>query len=1586
MKKQIFLLLLVLLTLLFCSFSEPIKSGDIYGTIAEENGVYKGMLGGEEISLGTDFTEVLGQIIRRADSIHLDNLNIKGSVRLPEGKYTLSGSFDLSGDMVVESGVTLTLSAEAHVGGAILLRGGSLDLVDGAIRAKEGIILDSFASSLFCMSGGIVVSGKSGGAVEIRQGTAEICGGYIKNAVGSAIINSSTLSIGGSVILESGGVDILTDKPVGLTACGKPLSSHLVCEYSSMILEGYRTTVFFNAKGVDINNIELLDKDGRPSELEYIEHIEGSAYSGILAVSLPYYIEYYSATELIYREELYLGDRVCEPRLDLPLGFEVLGFYTDANCTDKYSFGSELVCSAKVYVKVGLSAFSYSINRLKTIYDGKEHILSFSSLSHPLDGEYSFVWYNQRGEVVSLGDSISVRDTADSGIYSCEISFWYLGYSVTRRVDGIEVLVEKRQVDIPTISSEEYDGTVKLPNLFSTSVYEVDRVGFTDAGEYQIALTLLDTDNYSWQGCEGAIAYSTFSITQAKNFWIEEPSAGDIYMGESLSCFAFARFGEVTFLYSKDLEGEYTTDMPTEVGVYYLKAWVGATSNYKELLSEGVRFYIMEDLVVSISLLNPLTRTEYTSFDYFDRNDLSLLVSYKSGKGEEIDGKSVAIAYQSADSFRAMDNAVLVSYKGVTLHIPIKVNKAEYTIAIPSLEKELPYNGSYQSIEPNIIIGTGLDGIVPKYKVHGGGRDVGTYVVTVEFYTESTEYVVPNSLQFELVISPLSVEGVYYDTTFIYDGGVKTPKGYYLDIYGARIPLVIGGGQTRAAQGYIAKAYITDSNYILTNDTVEFDISKAYYDLSAVYWSEDKFTYNGEVCTVLLHGLPKGVEVAGYIDNTGTVVGEYIAEPRLTYDTENYHAPMVEPHRWVIERAEYDLGGVEIVGGRYEYSGEYYYPTVIGEMPTGRDGYTLSYRILDGIKDVSAGGVSIGVEFYTESENYNTPKTIYVVIEVYPKEIVVQWQGLVSIYNQKPQSPKAHAVECEIEVLVNATNAGEYNAQAIAKDKNYKVKNEFAIFKIERAENCWTTQPSISDIFEGGDIKPDGTAYYGECIVEYYLDKELTKRVNTPLAVGTYYAVWVVEESQNYKELRSMPLAFMVKEVLPLGIDFILHCPVTALSKIKEGDYTVVIRYNDGTSREAEFREVEFIYQNGSLPRGSDTSMTVLCIGMSLEVEIEVEKAEYDLSGVYWDNLTYVYDGTEKTPHLLGLPNGVMIDRIVGSGTNAGEYIVSAVLTFDEENYKEPKIPTAKMIIEKRGITPAFKNSGIYSGDIIYPIASEEFLVPLCEGFVEAGEHTVAFRLTDESNYYLLTPYATFVVYPKPIEIVIRDKEIYLFEHVENIEYEISTDERDIKFDLEFYLENDMIYARTSDKNILLSATPGRLVKLFALSPSLSHALCVCFILFIFFALLLAIVIRYRGRILALLRPVSTTEQGGQNPSLLGAGFLSIDLDHAERLLTDTIARTLLRRDSGIVETTGSRRAYINVDVLSDNFAPGDRVDINVLKARGLVPKDSFTLKVLGRGRIDKPLYVYANSFSLSAVKMIALTGGEAHKVTSENK
>lgn len=108
----------------------------------------------------------------------------------------------------------------------------------------------------------------------------------------------------------------------------------------------------------------------------------------------------------------------------------------------------------------------------------------------------------------------------------------------------------------------------------------------------------------------------------------------------------------------------------------------------------------------------------------------------------------------------------------------------------------------------------------------------------------------------------------------------------------------------------------------------------------------------------------------------------------------------------------------------------------------------------------------------------------------------------------------------------------------------------------------------------------------------------------------------------------------------------------------------------------------------------------------------------------------------------------------------------------------------------------------------------------------------------------------------------------------------------------------------------------------------------------------------------------------------------SIDAGSADALISDKMAKNLLHTLGG-VKVFGKGKKIVNLGELSSVFKDGERVDINRMKAVGLIPYDTFEVKVLGGGTLDKKLFVMANGFSKSAIKMIALKGGEAVKVRS---
>lgn len=111
-----------------------------------------------------------------------------------------------------------------------------------------------------------------------------------------------------------------------------------------------------------------------------------------------------------------------------------------------------------------------------------------------------------------------------------------------------------------------------------------------------------------------------------------------------------------------------------------------------------------------------------------------------------------------------------------------------------------------------------------------------------------------------------------------------------------------------------------------------------------------------------------------------------------------------------------------------------------------------------------------------------------------------------------------------------------------------------------------------------------------------------------------------------------------------------------------------------------------------------------------------------------------------------------------------------------------------------------------------------------------------------------------------------------------------------------------------------------------------------------------------------------------------GEYHLDVDLKTADSLISDTMAKALVYKRKSI-KTWGKKTASVKLGDISRLFGEGARIDINVLKNKGVIPNEAFRLKVIGDGKINKALAVFANSFTEGAVKMIALSGGMAIKV-----
>ncbi len=326
-----------------------------------------------------------------------------------------------------------------------------------------------------------------------------------------------------------------------------------------------------------------------------------------------------------------------------------------------------------------------------------------------------------------------------------------------------------------------------------------------------------------------------------------------------------------------------------------------------------------------------------------------------------------------------------------------------------------------------------------------------------------------------------------------------------------------------------------------------------------------------------------------------------------------------------------------------------------------------------------------------------------------------------------------------------------------------------------------------------------------------------------------------------------------------------------------------------------------------------------------------IKKADYDMSGASWIGIKTVYDGEEHRAELTGLPEGVtVVEYIGGVGKDAGEYPVSCVFDYDKQNYNPPTLDASVLVIDKKTVSVPKPFEVIYDGD----------------------EHKIDISA---SEYYQENELLVHSLGKYYAMLVLRDPGNFIFENgFERVTVELSV--------------------RLSDTVMLIIL--------------LSSILLFCALVFLFVMLCMR-----RERVRRIVSAIRCKATVGEEillpPPSKGAGpiaLLSVAAERADELISDSLAKNLIVKDAEPIYTTGRRKNIINVDTLSSEFKEGERVDINALKEKNLVPYDTAYLKVLARGVIDKPLFVYANDFSLAAVKMIALTGGEAVKVVTIRK
>lgn len=163
---------------------------------------------------------------------------------------------------------------------------------------------------------------------------------------------------------------------------------------------------------------------------------------------------------------------------------------------------------------------------------------------------------------------------------------------VTITTQSLDKAYDGNAVTTPKYTTSGSNGKVTIQwqekSMTSKAEWKDLKSAPNKVGTYRVVVELAGNDNYN-----PASATLNFVISQATNAWTEELSiTGWTYNEKVSSPTAKAQFGDVTFTYSSEENGTYTSEVPKNAGTYYVKATVAGTENYTGLKSAPVAFEI----------------------------------------------------------------------------------------------------------------------------------------------------------------------------------------------------------------------------------------------------------------------------------------------------------------------------------------------------------------------------------------------------------------------------------------------------------------------------------------------------------------------------------------------------------------------------------------------------------------------------------------------------------------------------------------------------------------------------------------------------------------------------------------------------------------------------------------------------------------------------------------------------------------------------------------------------------------------------------------------------------------------------------
>ncbi|MCI2069023.1 MAG: MBG domain-containing protein [Bacilli bacterium] len=869
-------------------------------------------------------------------------------------------------------------------------------------------------------------------------------------------------------------------------------------------------------------------------------------------------------------------------------------------------------------------------------------------------------------------------------------------------------------------ASYTYDGTEKdlvisgdLPEGVTVS-YTSNKL--TDAGSIKVTASFIVDSNHA------PISPMTATLTVSKASF-----TGVSFSGSTVTYDDKAHSLSITGTLPDGVTVSYSNNGKTDSGVYDVVAhFSDSQGNYN----------LPDDMTAKLTISKAdydMSGISFADISYtYDGTEKTVVISGNLPSG-------VSVTYKDNSLTAAGSIKATASFKGDANHNAIADLNATLTIAKSTIAgisftgASYVYDGSAHSLA---ITGTLPSGVTVSY-TDNGQTDAGTYSVTAHFSDSTGNYVLPADMTAKLVINQASYDASglsFNDVSYTYDGTEKTitvsgtlPEGVTVSYTNNTLTNV---GSVNATA-----AFAVDSNHkAIPSMNATLTISKA--SIAAISFSGVTVTYDGTAHSLAITGtLPSGVTVS-YTDNGQTDSGTYEVVAHFTDSTGNYNVPSDMTAKLIILKASYSMLGVTFDDVSYTYDGTEKTITVTGTLP---EGVTVIYS---SNKLTNAGSILATAAFVVDA-NHNAIDSMQATLTIAKASISgVSFSGSTVTYDGN-----AHSIYVAGTLPFGVTasyvnngdiNAGEYTVTASFADStgNYIVPSDMTA-KITITKGTYDMS-GVS--FDDATYTYDGTEK--TLVITGTLPSGVTVSYtsNKMINAGTLTVTASFEgDSSNYNAIDSMTAVLTINKksidgisltgatyvydgtaksvfisgTLPTGV----NVTYTNNGKSDAGSYTVTACFSDTTG-------------NYSVPN-------------DISIVMNISKATYDMSGVTFDNVSYVYDGNEKAITVAGtLPDGVTVSYTANKLTNVGFVEVTASFTVDA-NHNAISEMKATLTITKASVTGiSFTgNTVTYDGNshslaIGGALPAGVTVSYTNNGKTNAGVYTVTARFADSTGNY----------------------------------------------------------------------------------------------------------------------------------------------------------------------------------------------------------------------------------------------------------